>query len=56
MVFHQLPTHTQVEYTQLEERAALMGKQLQIEAVMQTEATLEVIIRITDDLKSSAVS
>ena len=54
MLYHQLPTETQVEYAGMESRLALRGQLLQIDSVMRVENILEVIIRVTQDFKSKS--
>lgn len=54
ILFHKLPTETQVQYAEWEDRSAKRGQALHIEAVMQWEQVSEVIIRITEDYSFSA--
>lgn len=55
--FHQLPTQTQVEYTEMENRFADQGRSLHIEAVIQhSERCLEVIVRIAEQFKTAALT
>lgn len=46
MLFHQLPTATQVEWEEWEDRMAKRGRRLHIEAVMRHERTSEIVVRI----------
>lgn len=55
MAFHQLPTQTQVEYTDLEDRLADRSQRLHIDAVVQTDSYLEVVIRIAQNYQPSPV-
>lgn len=55
MLFHQLPTQTQVEYTALENRCADNGQRLHIDDVIVQVDCLEVVIRITQDIKPVAL-
>ena len=48
LLFHQLPTEEQLNYSNLEERLAAQGSQLRVEAVMRYERVLEVVVRITN--------
>lgn len=48
-LFHQLPTAKQMEYAKLEDQLAERCQQLQVEAVMQFNSVLEIVIRITDN-------
>lgn len=48
ILYHQLPTDTQVRFTDMEETMAEYKQQLKIEAVMQYDRSLEVVIRITE--------
>lgn len=47
LLFHQLPADTQVRYAELENRLAKNGQGMQIDAVMQLERILEVVIRVS---------
>jgi len=51
MLFHQLPTEVQVDYTDWENRLADRGQSLRIEGVMNYDRSLEIIIRITENIK-----
>ena len=51
ILYHQLPTETQVRYADMENRLAGCGQRLQIEGVMQHDNILEIVIRITHDFK-----
>lgn len=55
-LFHQLPTETQVRYTEMEKRMAQRGQRLHIEGVMRFENILEVIIRITEQFNTHATA
>lgn len=54
LLFHQLPTPTQVQFTELEERLAEQQQRLHVEAVRQDGNTLEVVVRITEHFEHSA--
>lgn len=49
LLFHQLPTEKQVEYTEWETKLARAGQRIQIEAVMRFGSVLEIVVRISDD-------
>lgn len=51
MLFHQLPTQVQVDYTDWENRLADRGQSLKIEGVMHFDRCLEIIIRVTENIK-----
>lgn len=51
-LFHELPTDTQVEFARLEELLANCGKILYVEAVMRGERSLEVVVRVCQQLDS----
>ena len=55
LLYHQLPTTKQVEFSELEKRLARNGQYLQVEGVMTFDKHLEVVIRITDDLESKSI-
>lgn len=44
--FHQLPTETQVRWSDFENRLAAKGMTLHIDAVQRHETALEVVLRI----------
>lgn len=54
ILYHQLPTDTQVMYADWETRLAQRRCQLHIEAVMRHERISEVIVRITEQFNFSA--
>ena len=53
--FHNLPTRTQFEYSELDKQLGEQGSSLQIVAVQPGE-TLEVLIRITHYISDAASS
>ena len=54
MAFHQLPTQTQVEYTEMENRFADRGSGLHIEAVNHHADCLEVVVRVSHQFKPAS--
>lgn len=54
MLFHQLPTETQVHYSDWEAQLAKRQRRLHVDAVMQHGPHLEVVIRITEDFRLTA--
>jgi hypothetical protein len=50
LLFHQLPTTTQLNYERLEHRLADDGQSISIESINRYERILEVVVRITEDL------
>lgn len=56
MLFHQLPTVTQVIYSDLESRLAKQQRRLHVDAVMRHGNHLEVVIRIAEDFRLSAAA
>lgn len=56
LLFHMLPTGSQVLYAEMEEGLAKRGQKLHIDAVMQFDNVSEVIIRISADYKLNAGS
>lgn len=55
-IFHKLPTEKQHWYSDWEATLAKRGQRLHIDAVMQFENTLEVVVRITEEFHRSASS
>lgn len=53
--FHTLPTATQVLYNDWEARLAQRGSRLHIDDVIAVGAVSEIIVRITENFKLSAV-
>lgn len=47
MLFHQLPTSRQVEFTDMEESLARRGQRLHIDSVLAHDGCLEVVIRVS---------
>lgn len=54
MLFHQLPTETQVEYSDMEARLAKRSQRLHIDGVMRHGQHSEVVIRIFAEFKDDA--
>ena len=54
LLFHQLPTERQVEFSEMEERLAKRLQRLHIDGVMTDSSVSEVLIRITFDSKAYA--
>ncbi len=50
-LFHELPTATQVMYSDMEQRLAKQQRRIHIDAVMRNNTILEVIIRIFEDFR-----
>ncbi len=50
LLFHQLPTEIQVNYTEWEAKLAVKQQLMQIDAVMRFGSVLEVSLRITENL------
>ena len=51
LLFHQLPTETQVLYAELENKLAKRGSMLYVEQVIAAGSISEVIIRIAENFK-----
>lgn len=49
MLYHQLPTETQVWYADWEAQMAKRHRYLHIDAVMRSDRALEVVVRITEN-------
>ena len=56
LLFHQLPTERQVEFSEMEERLAKRLQRLHIDGVMTDSSVSEVLIRITFDSKAYALT
>ena len=56
LLFHQLPTVRQVEFSEMEERLAKRLQRLHIDGVMSEGHVSEVLIRITFDSKANALA
>ncbi len=54
LLFHQLPTERQVEFSDWEADIARRGRRLHIDAVMHEANVLEVCVRITSDYNGNA--
>lgn len=52
ILYHQLPTETQVEYAEMEERFAKRGQGIAVEDVLFHENGLEIVIRITQQFQT----
>jgi hypothetical protein len=52
ILFHQLPTETQMQYVKLSERFSERGAALCIEAVCRHERILEVVVRVGEYLET----
>lgn len=56
ILFHQLPTETQVFYADWEHRLAQRSARLHVDDVICTDAVSEVVIRITENFKVATVT
>lgn len=56
LLFHQLPTETQVGWNEGDRQLQSVGKQMHIVSVMQDGETSNVIVRITEKLHADAVT
>lgn len=54
ILYHQLPTETQVFYADWEHRLARRSARLHIDNVIDTSTISEVVIRITENFKAAA--
>lgn len=56
ILFHQLPTATQMSYAEWETKLSLKNQFLQIDSVMQHGTISEVVIRITDHMSDAVLA